>query len=236
MDRSRHQLDEQVWLDARRALWLPGESVLAVADLHLGYAWAQRRRGQLIPLSAPERTAQRLADLQQTYQPRQIAFLGDIVHEAVPLETVRSEVRLVCEALTSESELIWVAGNHDRGLDKLLEDCAISARVAREWQTGEFLLLHGDQPPSDPGAARGKRLILGHEHPAIRLGDGATTSEKFPCFLVSDSAIVLPAFSEWAAGSAIGARPFLSPIAGQARFRQAVAILGDRLLPIPLRH
>ena len=33
------------------ALWIPESRTLLVADLHLGYGWAQRRRGELGPLA-----------------------------------------------------------------------------------------------------------------------------------------------------------------------------------------
>lgn len=35
----------EVVLDARRAMVLPSEGLLALADLHLGYSWVQRHRG-----------------------------------------------------------------------------------------------------------------------------------------------------------------------------------------------
>jgi len=69
---------------------------------------------------------------------------------------------------------------------------------------------------------------MGHEHPAISVGDGVTTSVKCPCFLISRRVIVLPAFSLWAAGGV--------EMALRERFDHAVAILGDKLLPIPLNN
>jgi metallophosphoesterase superfamily enzyme len=78
------------------------------------------------------------------------------------------------------------------------------------------------------------RIVMGHEHPAISIGDGVTTSQKCPCFLVSDTVIVLPAFSRWAAGTDIHAHPFMSETARAAKFTRAIAICGKRLLPISL--
>jgi metallophosphoesterase superfamily enzyme len=75
---------------------------------------------------------------------------------------------------------------------------------------------------------------MGHEHPAITIGDGVTTSQKCPCFLVSESVIILPAFSSWAAGTNIHAYEFMSETARAAKFTQAIAICGEKLLPISL--
>ena len=45
----RFQLQDDAVLDARRAVWLPRSRCLAVADLHLGEAWARRAPGAAVP-------------------------------------------------------------------------------------------------------------------------------------------------------------------------------------------
>jgi metallophosphoesterase superfamily enzyme len=52
-----------------------------------------------------------------------------------------------------------------------------------------WTIAHGHRPIAAP------RTITGHDHPVLR-ADGVCT----PCFLVSPTAIVLPAFSPNAAG------------------------------------
>jgi metallophosphoesterase superfamily enzyme len=74
---------------------------------------------------------------------------------------------------------------------------------------------------------------MGHEHPSISLGDGIR-SAKFPCFMVSKTVLLLPAFSLWAAGADVRAHDFLSPLAQNARFSRAIAICGSKLLPVNL--
>src|SRR6185436_14629376 len=71
MDKSRLEIAPKVWLDHRRALYLEGHSVLAVADLHLGYAWAHRYHGQMLPVAAGDRLLERLTALCTYYHPRQ---------------------------------------------------------------------------------------------------------------------------------------------------------------------
>src|SRR5205085_3072263 len=96
---------------------------------------------------------------------------------------------------------------------------------------GENIFLHGDRAP----IARGTRYIIGHEHPAICLGDGVATSRKFPCFLIAEDVLTLPSFSSWSAHTPIPHYEFMSPVARAARFQTALTIVGDRLLPVPLR-
>jgi len=54
-----------------------------------------------------------------------------------------------------------------------------------------------------------------------------------PAFLVGERRVILPPFSNWAAGSVVGRQPFLGEWARRSKFRTAVACLGPRLLPIP---
>ena len=211
-----------IFLDPRRALWMEEHGTLAVADLHLGYAWAQRHAGMLLPIHTPDNTIDRLVALAEEYRPTQVVLLGDIVHRAVPLPAIRDELRLLSAKLSPT--IRWIAGNHDRGLDTLLEQ-----PIEPHLELGPHLLTHGAEEcplPAAPGW-----LIMGHEHPAIHLHDGVTTSVKCPCFLAGPRILILPAFSHWAAGTNIRHTPFLSPFARQATFTQAYAILANRLPP-----
>jgi putative SbcD/Mre11-related phosphoesterase len=234
------QIDGVV-LDARRAVFFPADRVLAVADLHLGYAWAKRTRGALLPVSAPDDTTTRLLELQKAYRPERLVVLGDVVHEAVALPALEELLHGFCEALSPASGLIFCLGNHDRKLEKLARDWRLPVKCVRQLTLGGHLLLHGDLAPEMADdetfcleSPRLGRRIIGHEHPCIALGDGVATRVKCPAFLVSDDLLVLPAFSSWAAGCEFGRQPFLGPLARAARFHTAYACMGPRLLRVPL--
>jgi uncharacterized protein len=232
------QLSGDVRLDARRAVWLETERVLAVADLHLGYAWAHRRAGQMLPVSANEDSIERLLELVADYQPRELALLGDIVHAAVPFVALEEELQRLSAELGGRVELRLLAGNHDRSLAPLLKRCGIDLDLHALLRTGPHLLLHGDSADASLDQlagvrALGGRIFMGHEHPAIRVGDGVA-SVKRPCFLVADDLVILPAFSEWVAGANVRQGEFLSALAGSAKFRMAHAILAGKLLAVRL--
>jgi|SRR5688572_22569221 len=213
MDKSRLQIEPGIWLDARRAIWFEDLSILAVADLHIGYNWAQRHQGQMLPLHQPDDTIGRLRELCAFYKPAELLLLGDIVHRALPLPQIETQLK---ELLSQFQGIRLIAGNHDRYLEKL-----VPLALQMEHVAGPYLFVHGHQTTQ-----RRERIVMGHEHPAISVGDGVTTSLKCPCFLLSPRVIVLPAFSLWAAGGV--------EVALRHRFDRAVAILGDKLLPIPL--
>lgn len=233
-------LDNGLVLDARRAVFLPASRTLAVADLHLGYAWAKRTRGALLPV-VDDDSADRLTELQRTYQPRRLVVLGDIVQEALALPALEKLLRDFYERLGSASELIFCLGNHDRHLERLVRDWQLPVTCQHQFAIDGHELLHGDQLPrlteevpfALEASPRVSRLI-GHEHPAFTLGDGLASRAKCPAFLVADGLLVLPAFSSWAAGCEFGRQPFLGPLARAAKFHTAFACVGPRLLRVPL--
>ncbi len=223
-------------LDARRAVFLPNRRILAVADLHLGYAWVQRRRGALLPVDIPDDTADRLVELQRAYSPQQTVILGDIVHQALPLPAIRAAIRDLCHRLAGTGDLIFCLGNHDRQLEALIDSEKLPVQLVNEWLTEGWLWHHGDRSGEDDTLrldAGDPIRVMGHEHPCVRLSDRNSSTVKTPCFLVSDRLVILPAFSRWAAGCTIGQHPFMSPQARETTFPWVYACMGTRILRIP---
>jgi uncharacterized protein len=239
MDKTRFQITDDIWLDARRAAWLPNAGVLAVADLHLGYAWASRREGHLLPVSGQDETINRLAELQRDYQPKVLAVLGDIVQRALPIPQLREEFDRLFASLSPETTLALIQGNHDQNLGLLMESWKFPVQLLDQYSAEHHLLVHGDGDATASASwkkavkAKGARILMGHEHPATVIGDGVASWAKCPCFLVSEKVIILPAFSTWAAGTIFPRYPFMSPLAQSAQFTQAYAILADKILPVP---
>jgi putative SbcD/Mre11-related phosphoesterase len=241
MDRSRMELEPGLWLDARRGVWIEESRTLVVADLHLGYVWAHRFEGQLLPLSAREDSTERLLELIASYRPADVVLLGDVVHRVVPAPELRSEVRRLATEVAGRARLRIVMGNHDAHLSTLLTDIGVKVETALQLNAGSHLLLHGDGPDDGERVAAAfretapsGRVIIGHEHPALTLSDGVSSSVKCPCFLASREVLVLPAFSRWAAGTNAREGRFLSPFARRTRFDRGIAILADKLLPVGL--
>jgi uncharacterized protein len=228
-----HILNADLHLDPAHALWLPAHRTLVIADLHLGYVWAHRHAGQLMPIDVPDDTLDRIEELAAHYRPAQIVLLGDIVHRAVPVPALKEQIESLCARLAGTT-IRWIAGNHDRNLQKLLSQSGLNEiQLEAEARIGPHLLMHGDNASAEILNNIEGHLIIGHEHPAIHLHDRVTTSVKCPCFLAAPRLLVLPAFSPWAAGSNIR-NGFLSPIARETSFTHAYAILAGRILPVAL--
>jgi putative SbcD/Mre11-related phosphoesterase len=217
--------------DARRAVYFREEKLLAVADLHLGYAWTHRAQGQLMPISGRDDALGRLGVLLEEYRPERLVLLGDIVHRALPVAELMEELRGLLELARGRTELVLLAGNHDRELQRLLKVVDVKCLLRAEYAAGGNIFLHGDRPAT----LAGERYIIGHEHPAVSLGDGVSTSRKFPCFLIGENVVTLPSFSNWSAHTPVNGYEFMSPLARGAKFKTALAIMGERLLPVPIR-
>lgn len=217
-------------LDPDRAVvHLPSRSVV-VADLHLGFEWVQRVRGQLLPLGVPGDAVGRLGRLVERWDARRVVVLGDVVHGAPRLEGVR---RLLEGLVGGVGGVAWtlVLGNHDRGLEEWLGILGKGGVTwGASWREAGWLGVHGD---AWPDAGPGDRVLSGHEHPAVDVGRVGAGEVRVPAFVVGERGIILPAFSSWAAGSVAGRHPWMGAWARGLAATTYVACMGPRLLPIP---
>ena len=178
-------------LDARLALYHRGERWLAVADLHFGYEISLRAAGALLPMWGMDTIETRLRALLADYRPERLIIVGDFVHD----RAAREPALALLERLRAETEVVLLAGNHDRR--------AFSpGEAGNTFVTGGFCFHHGDG--TSPPEAAGRREVIGHHHPAGTLRDGAGLSIKLPALVQTEGRWVLPAFSPWAAGGGGG--------------------------------
>lgn len=178
------QIRPDVWLDARRALWLSALRVLVVADLHWGYVATHRVRGNLLPEWGDEDIAARLRSLLEDYRPQEMVWLGDSLHGPPGREAAENFIETL-----PETPIAVVAGNHDARWRRA---------AGRSLSRGGYFLHHGDRELEVP---EGQVEIIGHVHPAVRLGDGAGGNLRLPALVDTAHRLILPAFSPWSAGT-----------------------------------
>lgn len=184
---------------ASGALWIPATRTTVIADAHLGYGWALRRRGQLGPV-VDEVARDKVRAAVEELQPATIVFLGDVVHAPRPDPHERELVESTLHALAQIAHLVIVLGNHDRGFAR--DFAHLGLNLVRRWEGDGLVGLHGDKPSEiTPG-----KLLVGHLHPALSIRDDAGASQRIPAFLIGPNAYVLPAFSPFAAGFSVNVR------------------------------
>lgn len=196
------------WLDADGALVHPAAGVAVVADVHLGYEWARGGGGDCLPAHSLGETVEKLGRVLDRAGGT-VAWLvvaGDLVESRRPCLRTEADLAALRRWLEARGvALLALQGNHDP------PRCPAAPETL---EVAGWTVAHGHLPLSAP------RTITGHVHPMLR-AEGVSA----PCFLVGPNAVVLPAFSNNAAGTPLEA---LGPVAG-GPFR-CLALAGGELL------
>ncbi len=178
-----------------KALWLKKERILVIGDLHLGYEQSLNEQGILIPRKNFDEIFIEIKNLLKL-KPKKIIILGDLKHEfGNILKQEGEDVIKLVKKLSKCSDLLVIRGNHDGVLFPLLKKENVS--LLDEYFFKDFCFLHGHKIPESLDFKKSKIIIIGHEHPAIELGDGIK-KEKYKCFLLgrfkNKKLVVLPSF------------------------------------------
>ncbi|PIZ50735.1 phosphoesterase [Candidatus Woesearchaeota archaeon CG_4_10_14_0_2_um_filter_33_13] len=192
------------------ALWIKKEQILIIGDLHLGYEEYMQKKGIFLPKFQIQEITKRLQKIIQKTKPQIIIINGDLKHEfGKVLSQEWEDVLQLIDFLTKNSkEIILIKGNHD----KILGPIALkrNIKVLEKYEVDNILIVHGDKTiPTTK-----KRVVIGHEHPAIVLKDHGKV-EKFKCFLKGKykqkELIVMPSFNPLLEGTDILKEKLLSP-------------------------
>jgi uncharacterized protein len=212
------------------ALYLKKEKVLIISDTHIGYEEALNKQGVLIPRTAFKEMMIRLEDILKKIKPDMIIINGDIKHEFGKISETewRNTLRLIAFLKTYSKNLILIRGNHDKILSPIArkKDITISDNAV----INNTIITHGDRlikPYKNITT-----IIIGHEHPAISIGDLAR-KEKFKCFLKgkwkNKTLIVQPSFKLLSEGTDVKNEKIISPFLKQNLDRFKVFIVADKI-------
>jgi DNA ligase-associated metallophosphoesterase len=183
-------LDQQLWLDPRKAIYWQEQKALLLSDLHLGKAAHFRKSGIAIPETVHRDDYRRMDELIGHYQPEHVYILGDIFHS-----DENASWGTFTEWLNKHPDVRFrlIPGNHD--ILPLGRYKASNFQLEQEkLPLGPFLLSHQSPPPAYvPSLYR----ITGHVHPAIRLSGKGRQSLTLPCFYFGPHEGILPAFGRF---------------------------------------
>lgn len=182
-----------------RAAWLPGPQILLVADAHLGKAQAFRSLGVPVPSGTTAENLRRLSDLIEQTRPREVVFLGDLLHARQGQTRATMDAVQAWRAQHGRLTLRLVRGNHDSRAGDPPPQWRIAV-VDEPWVVDGWALCHHPRPVS------GAYALAGHDHPGVTIGSGVDRL-RLPCFHVGASFTVLPAFGEFTGLHAIRRRP-----------------------------
>jgi hypothetical protein len=185
-------------------------STIVIADLHLGYESALANDGMMVPRIQTKQMIESLTGILDDLEPDRVVVLGDLKHEfSRNLDQEWREVRSVLSLLSDSSDVVVVRGNHDNYLATITSGMDIP--LVDSLDVDGITLVHGHVECGS------RPIILGHEHPSVRLMDTVGAYVKLPCFIHDPELdiIVVPAFSPLALGTDLASveeGDFFSPI------------------------
>lgn len=179
-----------VWLLAERALYIPSESALCVADVHVGKAAALQANAMAVPEGASAKDLHRLTTLASRLEAARLVVAGDFVHAPESLSPPIRQALLRWSAETTGLQVDIVQGNHDRGA-AIQEAVPTATLHVAPLCVGPFLVQH--YPDAVPDA----HVIAGHLHPGVSLTLGGRDRVRVPCFWIQEVQTVLPAFGSF---------------------------------------
>jgi uncharacterized protein len=172
----------------RTALYWPRYAALIVADLHLEKASWFAARGQMLPPHDSLATLERLARAASSVYVKTIWCLGDNFHDDDGAHRIGDTAKALLTDLTSSYDWRWITGNHDAALPPL-----VGGTILDEAEIEGVVLCH----EADPRRTRPE--MSGHFHPKYR-AQGARGAVTRPCFVMSQTKLILPAFGALTGG------------------------------------
>ena len=179
-----------------RCLVMDEGPTVVLGDLHLGYERALEQEGMYIPRTNSDSIRDALNDILFRYEPERVVLLGDIKHDFRHSGyEEKNEVRSIMRLLSEAAEVVVIKGNHDNFLQNIINDLGMIA--ADYVDMAGFRLEHGHV---DSGV---RPVIIGHEHPSVRIPGSVGGGLKLQCFVHArnDGVIVLPPFSPFSSGN-----------------------------------
>lgn len=170
-----------------KAVFLPDLKVIIVSDLHLGKINHFRKAGIPVPTKAQDASLENLAELIIRIKPERIIFLGDLFHSHY---NSAWESFGGLTASFSNIQFDLVSGNHDILSDHQYFKYGI--RLHQEIKITDQIVLRHE--PADSETESDIFQICGHLHPAVRLRGKGLRAEKFSCYWISNTTMILPAF------------------------------------------
>jgi uncharacterized protein len=196
-------------------LYIKPHKTLVIGDLHMGYEEAMNRQGVFVPRVSTKEIMQAIEEAMNKTKPETVVFLGDLKHEfgRISDQEWRDVLKILDFVSQRAKKTVILKGNHDKMLDAITHKRRLE--VTERLVLGDFFFCHGDALfDKHPDFKAAKTVIIGHEHPAIGVRDGARL-EKFKCFLLGKygkkNLIVLPSFNPINEGTDVTQERLLSP-------------------------
>ncbi len=178
-----------------KVMYWEEQSILLIADLHLGKSRHFRKEGFPVPQAVGDSNYDKLISVFLDFQPARVVFLGDLFHSDYNKEWLEFE-DLMERFPAIQFDL--VKGNHDI-LETGLYDQSRMHIHHEVLAIQPFILTH--EPLEE--IAEGWYNLSGHIHPCVWLKGRGRQKLRLPCFYFNDQKGILPAFGAFTGMAAI---------------------------------
>jgi hypothetical protein len=206
------------------------EDSLIIADVHIGYEEALNKQGILVPRFQFREVVQRVERICREVSFDTIIINGDLKHEFGTISEQEWRDTLKFLDLFRNKKIVLIKGNHDTILGPIAQKRNVEVRDFL--MLGKVFICHGDKIPSNPEFRSAKVVVIGHEHPALSIKEGARV-ELFKCFLKGKYRgkilIVQPSFNLVTEGTDVITEKLLSPFLQQDLSEFEAYVVADRV-------
>lgn len=193
----RKEIFNGLFITSDYCVWYEPRETIILADFHLGLEASLKDDGVSLPRFQKGEILDRLSTIIDKYEPRTVIVNGDFKHEfGKNRKEEFYEVMDVMDYIVENSTLLVVRGNHDNFLKTITEKKGVTM-YEKKMSLDKITLSHGHEKTEHDGL-----LIVGHEHPSLKIRDEMGAVVKIPCYLYSEEeeVLVLPAFSPLSEG------------------------------------
>jgi len=211
-------------------LYLTKYKTLVLADTHLGFEESLNKNGVFIPRFHIKDLTERLEKILKNLEIDKIIINGDIKHEfkGISEQEWRNTIQIIDLLKQKCKELILIRGNHDKILNIIAAKKEL--KIADQIVIDDILITHGHKMLKIPTSV--KKIIIGHEHPAVGLHEGARI-ETFKCFLKGKFngklLIVMPSLNLVTEGTDVTKEKLLSPFLQQDLNNFEAFVVADKV-------
>lgn len=177
---------ETYTLTNQRALYWESEDALVLSDLHVGKTAHFRKHGIAIPDDVLIKDLERLKVLIAFFKPTTVLIVGDLFHAEFNTDVAYFKIWLQ-QFPNINFELI--IGNHDRLSVSLYKDLNITIYKPKK-KIKQTCFVHDNVE-----SLANEFIISGHIHPGVVIKGKGKQFIKLPCFQVTNTQLILPAFS-----------------------------------------
>lgn len=200
------------------ALYVKSSKTLVLSDFHLGFESAATRENIYLPRVQLKKAIEIIADLTKLVEADRLVINGDLKHvfEKLTAQEREESTKFLSVAKDYFKEILLVRGNHDNYISVVTSRFDVPLVEMAELNS-ETVAIHGHE--YDEKRLSYKYIVIGHEHPSLRIPDELGGVLRYPCFLLTplkngSVVIVLPAAGHYQTGNPVtlDRGQYLSPV------------------------